>query len=123
MNFSSISSSLAGCPAARRYAMNRRDFFRMGGTTLFGLGLSDFFGARLLGKDIPAKAKQMVCVWLQGGPPHRDSFDPKPEAPAEFRGSFQTIPTNVPGIQVGELLPNLAKLADKYTIIRSCTTG
>lgn len=103
--------------------MNRRDFIRIGGTTLFGLSLTDFFRAQAAGKELDAKAKQMVCIWLGGGPPHRDSFDPKPDAPAEFRGSFKTIPTNVTGIQVSELLPHLARLADKYTIIRSCTTG
>jgi uncharacterized protein (DUF1501 family) len=107
--------------------MHRRDFFRIGGSTLFGLSLPDFFRAQAApngGRPSPeAKAKQMVCIWLGGGPPHRDSFDPKPEAPAEFRGSFKTIPTSVPGIQVSELLPNMAKIADKYTIIRSCTTG
>lgn len=104
-------------------AMNRRHFLTIGGTTLFGLGLPDFFGARVSGKESNAKAKQMVCIWLGGGPPHRDSFDPKPDAPAEFRGSFKTIKTSVPGILVSELLPNMARNADRYTIIRSCTTG
>jgi uncharacterized protein (DUF1501 family) len=106
--------------------MNRRDFIRIGGTTLFGLGLADFFRAEATasgGSKPPGKAKQLVCVWLGGGPPHRDSFDPKPDAPAEFRGSFKTIDTNVPGIRVSDLLPRMARIADKYTIIRSCTTG
>jgi uncharacterized protein (DUF1501 family) len=99
----------------------RRDFLRIGGSTLFGLTLPDFFQAQAASGD--AKAKQMVCIWLGGGPPQRDSFDPKPNAPAEFRGTFKTIRTTVPGIQVSELLPRMAKLADKLTIIRSCTTG
>lgn len=105
--------------------MNRRNFVRIGGSTLFGLSLPDFFRAQAVasGAHPQAKATQMVCVWLPGGPPHRDSFDPKPNAPAEFRGAFRTIPTNVPGTQVSELLPRMARLADKYTIIRSCTTG
>jgi uncharacterized protein (DUF1501 family) len=103
-------------------SLHRRDFFRIGGTTLFGLGLSDFLRARAASRS-EGKARQMVCIWLGGGPPHRDSFDPKPDAPAEFRGSFKTIATNVPGIQVSELLPRMAQIADKYTIIRSCTTG
>lgn len=104
-------------------AMNRRNFLTIGGSTLFGLNLPDFFRAQAAEKGAGAKAKQMVCIWLGGGPPHRDSFDPKPDAPAEFRGSFKTIKTNVPGIQVSDLLPNMAKVADRYTIIRSCTTG
>src|SRR3954463_7608480 len=104
-------------------AINRRNFLQLGGTTLFGLGLPAFYQARAATSDQPAKAKQLVCIWLGGGPPHRDSFDPKPDAPAEFRGSLKTIKTSVPGVQVSELLPNLARLADRYTIIRSCTTG
>jgi uncharacterized protein (DUF1501 family) len=101
--------------------LNRRDFFRIGGTTLFGLGLTDFLSVQAAGNGLAAKAKQMICVWLGGGPNHRDSFDPKPDAPAEFRGSYKTIATNVQGIQVGDLLPRMAKVADKYTIIRSCS--
>ena len=64
----------------------------------------------------------MICVWLGGGPPHIDMFDMKPDAPAEYRGEFKPIQTNVPGLQICELMPGLAKLADKYTIIRSVTT-
>lgn len=101
----------------------RRDFLRIGGSTLFGLSLPDFFRTQAAAASPEPKAKQMVCIWLGGGPPQRDSFDPKPDAPAEYRGAFKTISTNVPGIQVSDLLPRMAKLADKYTIIRSCTTG
>lgn len=108
-------------------AISRRGFFQVGGTTLFGLSLPDFFrvraGASGERESPPARARQMVCIWLGGGPPHRDSFDPKPDAPVERRGSFKTIRTSVPGIQVSELLPNMARIADRYTIIRSCTTG
>jgi uncharacterized protein (DUF1501 family) len=112
-----------GCVPFR--SISRRDALCLGGATLFGLTLPDVLRAQDERKPgaLPAKAKQMVCVWLGGGPPHRDSFDPKPDAPAEFRGSYQTIETNVPGIQLSELMPRMAKIADKYTIIRSCTTG
>ena len=101
----------------------RRDFLKIGGTTLFGLSLPDFLRAQTNTRGAQPPARQMICIWLGGGPPHRDSFDPKPNAPAEFRGSFRTIQTNVTGIQVTDLLPRMARLADKYTIIRSCTTG
>ncbi|MFN4261896.1 MAG: DUF1501 domain-containing protein [Gemmataceae bacterium] len=104
-------------------SLNRRDFFRVGGTTLFGLGLADLFRIQATAAGKSAAAKQMICIWLGGGPNHRDSFDPKPDAPAEFRGSFKTISTKVPGIQVSDLLPRMAQVADKYTIVRSCTTG
>ena len=112
-----------GCPRFRSFS--RRDALCLGGATLFGLTMPDFLRAKEqeTSGTLPARAKQMVCVWLGGGPPHRDSFDPKPDAPAEFRGSYKTIQTNVPGIQLSELMPRMAKVADKYTIIRSCTTG
>jgi hypothetical protein len=69
-----------------------------------------------------ARAKQMIVVWLGGGPPHLDMFDMKPDAPEEYRGIFKPIQTNVTGLQVGELLPEMAKRANKYTVIRSVTT-
>lgn len=104
-------------------SLSCRAFIRIGGTALFGLGLTDFLRRQASTAASPAKAKQMVCIWLGGGPNHRDSFDPKPDAPAEFRGSFKAIATNVPGIRVSGLLPRMAQVADKFTIIRSCTTG
>ncbi|MBU0606810.1 MAG: DUF1501 domain-containing protein [Armatimonadetes bacterium] len=72
----------------------------------------------------PAKAKALIQIWMWGGPPQTDTFDPKPEAGRDYTGSLtKTIPTNVPGIMLGELLPELAKHADKYSIIRSMTHG
>ncbi len=72
----------------------------------------------------PAKAKSVIQIWLWGGPSHLDTFDPKPEAGYNYCGPFSNpIPTNVPGIRIGELLPLLAQQADKYAIIRSMTHG
>jgi hypothetical protein len=72
----------------------------------------------------PAKAKAVIQIWMWGGPPHTDTFDPKPEAGSDFTGPLTgAIETNVKGIRVGTLLPELAKLADKYSIIRSMTHG
>jgi uncharacterized protein (DUF1501 family) len=72
----------------------------------------------------PGKAKAVIQIWLGGGPTHLDTFDPKPDAGADYTGPLRgTCPTNVPGIHIGELLPELAKLADKYTLIRSFTHG
>ena len=65
------------------------------------------------------RAKSVILLWLWGGPSHLDTFDMKPKAPLEYRGPFRPIPTNVPGIQVCEYLPQLAKMADKYAILRS----
>jgi len=109
------------CRSFRQHS--RRDFLRIGGTSLCGVSLLDLFAARAV-SAMPqaAKAKHMICVWMGGGPPHTDMFDMKPEAPDDIRGEFKPIQTNVTGMQIGELMPNLAKLADKYTIIRSVTT-
>jgi len=72
----------------------------------------------------PARAKAVIQIWMWGGPPHLDTFDPKPDAGYDYTGPLKTpIATNVDGIRIGELLPLLAKQADKYSIIRSMTHG
>ncbi len=72
----------------------------------------------------PGKAKAVIQIWMWGGPSHLDTFDPKPEAGYDYCGPLnKPIETNVPGIRIGELLPLLAKQADKYSIIRSMTHG
>ncbi len=72
----------------------------------------------------PATAKAVIQIWMWGGPPHVDTFDPKPEAGYDYCGPFrQAADTNVPGIRVGQMLPRLAQQADKYSIIRSMTHG
>jgi hypothetical protein len=107
----------------RSHRPDRRDFLRIGGMSLCGVTLLDVLRAQSSAAPKPgAKAKSMICVWMGGGPPHTDMFDMKPDAPAEYRGEFKPIPTNVTGLQICELMPELAKLADKYTIIRSVTT-
>jgi len=111
------------CEQFRR--LHRRDFLRIGGLGLCGVTMLDVLRARAHPAPEPArqpKAKHMICVWLGGGPPHTDMFDMKPDAPADHRGEFKPIKTNVPGIDICELMPRLARLADKYTIIRSATT-
>ncbi len=70
------------------------------------------------------KAKSVIQIWMWGGPSHLDTFDPKPEAGRDYCGPLdKPIATNVPGIRICELLPLLAKQADKYSIIRSMTHG
>jgi hypothetical protein len=110
-----------GCESFRR--INRRDFLRIGGSTLCGVSLLDLARARAVanGQTEP-RARQMICVWMAGGPPHTDMFDMKPDSPVDYRGEFRPIRSNVPGLDVCELMPRLARLADKYTIIRSVTT-
>ena len=108
------------CEQFRR--LNRRDFLRIGGSTLCGVGLLDLLRSRAAANAPEAKARQMICVWMAGGPPHIDMFDMKPDAPEDYRGEFKPIRSKVPGLDVCELMPGLAGLADKYTIIRSITT-
>lgn len=102
--------------------MLRRDFLRIGGMGLCGVGALDLLRAQAAPGAPQAKAKQMIVCWLGGGPPHLDMFDMKPDASEDYRGIFKPIATRLPGLQVGELLPELAKRADKYTVIRSVTT-
>jgi len=94
----------------------RRDFIRMGAAGLFGLSLP-----RLLQAEPAAAAKDtsLIFVFLHGGLSTIDTFDLKPDAPAEFRGEFKPIASNVPGISVGELIPRVSQQMDKFSLIRS----
>lgn len=75
-------------------------------------------------KPDPAKAKAVIQIWLAGGPTHTDTFDPKPDSGSDYTGPLNSVcTTNVPGINIGQLLPGLAKAADKYSLIRSMTHG
>src|SRR5687768_8223701 len=106
------------CESFRQFG--RRDFFRIGAAGLFGLTMADLLRARgAESAKVRPKADHMIVVWLGGGPPHQDMFDMKPDAPAEIRGIYHPIKTNVAGMEVCELMPRLARIANKYTILRS----
>ena len=62
------------------------------------------------------RAKNVIYLWLQGGPPQHETFDPKPDAPAKIRGQFGVIPSKTTGLQVGELLPKIAGMTDKFAL-------
>ncbi|MFN4258233.1 MAG: DUF1501 domain-containing protein [Gemmataceae bacterium] len=98
--------------------LSRRDFVKVGAVGALGFTLADFLRLARAGEARGGKAKSAIFVWLGGGPTHLDSFDMKPDAPAEYRGEFQPIATNVPGIQICEHLPRLASCADTYAIVR-----
>ena len=104
-----------------RIPINRRDALRIGASGLLaGLSLPRLFemqATAATGKE--AKAKSCIFLFLEGGPSTIDMWDLKPDAPAEVRGPYKQIKTNVSGTLIGELLPNCAKLADKFTILRS----
>lgn len=99
--------------------LTRRDVLRAGMIGATGLTLGGYLRLEAVGAVRPnAKAKAAIFVNLAGGPSHQDMFDLKPDAPAEFRGEFKPIATNVAGISICEHLPRLAKCADKYAILR-----
>jgi uncharacterized protein (DUF1501 family) len=100
--------------------IKRRDFLKVGAIGA-GLSLSGYLRLAAAGEVGPAKAKAAIFVNLTGGPSHMDTFDLKPEAPAEYRGQFNPIKTNAPGVEISEHLPKLAQCADKFAILRGVT--
>ena len=102
--------------------INRRSFLEIGSIGLGGLGLSDLFRLRCLAGDTSlSNDTAVIFIWMPGGFPHMETYDMKPDAPSEYRGPYMPIKTNVAGIEVSELLPLHAQIADKYSIIRSIT--
>jgi len=110
--------------------ITRRDALKQGAIGAAGLTvgaeqlLAAAAKAKPLGASKPGKAKAVIQIWMWGGPSHLDTFDPKPEAGSDYCGPLdKPIETNVSGIRISQLLPLLAKQADKYSIIRSMTHG
>ncbi len=97
---------------------SRRDFLRVGLLALGGLSLSDLLAARARAgrDDLPTS---VILFWMWGGPSQLETFDPKPDAPAEYRGPFRPIRTRVPGLDVCELFPSLARQAHRFAVVRS----
>ncbi len=100
---------------------SRRNFLRIGALGLGGMALPGLLRAEAAAglRSASNSHKSVIMIFLPGGPSHQDMFDLKSDAPAEVRGEFRPLATNVPGIQISEHLPRLARLADKYSIIRS----
>jgi len=96
----------------------RRTFLRVGGLAAFGLGLPQYLRAMAEAPAARAKAKRCILLWMQGGPSHIDTFDPKPDAPAEVRGEFGTVATTLPGVHFADPLPMLARQTDRLAVIR-----
>ncbi len=108
----------------------RREVLRAGSLGLFGLTLGELLGGRRLSAESPAlrpstfgRAKACILLFMWGGPSQLETWDMKPDAPAEIRGEFKPISTNVPGIHICEHFPELAKRTDKLAIVRSMTHG
>src|SRR5438270_6169211 len=106
--------------------LSRRSFLKIGGLVMGGIGLPGLLEAEALaaasssGRSVGRSAhKSVIMVYLTGGLAHQDTFDLKPDAPAGIRGEFKPIPTRLPGVQVGELLPRTAAVLDKIAVLRS----
>ncbi|HEY2146424.1 MAG TPA: DUF1501 domain-containing protein, partial [Pirellulales bacterium] len=98
--------------------VHRRDFLKAGAIGGLGLSLASYLRMAKAGEIAPAKGRSAIYIYLGGGPSHMDTFDLKPDAPAEYRGEFKPIKTNVAGMEICEHMPKLAKCADKFTILR-----
>src|SRR5512141_973983 len=110
----------AGCLTLTQAEASRRDFLKAGSLGFLGIHLSQFLAAQsamaATGANAKSKAQACILVWLEGGPSHIDTWDPKPNS------NFKPISTNVPGIRVSELLPKMAKRMDKFALVRSMHT-
>jgi len=113
-------SLFANAPDSRRFCdgVSRRNFIRIGALGLGGLALPQLLQAEAA-SGIRRSHKAVIMIYLPGGPPHQDTFDLKLDAPPEIRGEFRPISTNVPGLQICEHLPRIAKVCDKLAVIRS----
>ena len=102
--------------------MKRREFLAAGMMGVGGMALPDLFRLQAQAEQAGHEVDQqtsVIVVWMPGGPPHMDMYDMKPKASSDYRGEFHPIPTNVPGLDVCELMPRHAKIADKYSVVRS----
>ena len=112
-----------GCPEFRRLLrQDRRGFLRSGFLGFAGLSMSNLLRLEAQAKAAGGKTardKSVIILWMRGGPSQHETWDPKPDAPQDYRGAFGAMSTSVPGIQICDLLPLSAKIQHKYSIIRS----
>jgi hypothetical protein len=103
--------------------ISRRSFLRVGFLGMAGLSLADHLRLQAVAREQGRSTKDtaVILFFMGGGPSHIDTYDPKPDAPVEFRGEFRPIATNVPGIQICEHMPRQARLMDRLAIVRSVT--
>ena len=122
--------NFADSAAALCDGRSRRSVLRVGGLQALGLSLPGLLAAKQAAADSEQRdqspgfgsAKSVILVWLTGGPPQHETWDPKPQAPAEIRGEFGSIESVVPGLRVGELMPGLALHTDKLSVLRAVVT-
>jgi hypothetical protein len=100
--------------------ITRRDFMRVGGLALGGASLAGVLGAAPASAAASGpRARSVILLWMDGGPPQHETFDPKPEAPAEVRGPFGAVSSSVDGLRIGELMPRMARRMHRLTLIRT----
>lgn len=107
--------------AANCEGVSRREVLKVGGLSMLGLSLPEFLRLRAA-SAAPVKDRNCILLFMNGGPSHIDTWDPKPEAPVEYRGEFNAIPTRADGMQISEHLPKMAAVGDQFSIIRSFTS-
>jgi len=120
---------ILGSPKSLCDGLTRRDFLHIGGLGALGVGLGDMFRLSQARGSEPAsaspsgfgKAKACILLFPYGSPPQHETFDPKPDAPAEIRGEMKCIPSNVPGLRICEGLPRIARIMDRVCVVRSVT--
>jgi hypothetical protein len=115
-------SSARGCVPGEHPHLGRRRLIQAGGLGLLGAGLADLLRWEALANGpatMPPRAKSVVFIFQSGGPSQHETFDPKPDAPAEYRGEYSPIATRTPELRICEHLPRLAQRADKFAIVRS----
>src|SRR5579871_4479748 len=121
-----MSDGRTGCEGFRRLGPTRREALRAGTLAYTGLTLPALFAGRAASQPRPTsvgagfgRARSCIMIFQWGGPSQLDTWDPKPDAPDAIRGPFKPIKTNVPGVEISENFPRMAKAADRYAILRS----
>src|SRR5262245_29456899 len=110
-----------GCRSEDHHPIDRRELLRAGGVSLLGLGVADLLQleAAAVPAEVAPRARAVIFIFQSGGPSQHETFDPKPDAPAEIRGEYGTTATRLPGVRFCEYLPRLAQLADWFAIVRT----
>jgi hypothetical protein len=103
--------------------LTRRALMQIGASSVLGLSLADLLRLRAADSAVNGPARSVLFLWLWGGPAHLDTWDPKPDAPLDFRGPFSPIATSVNGIRIGELFPQVAKQVHRFALVRSLHTA
>src|SRR5262245_53207884 len=99
--------------------LKRRDCLKLGLGSVLGGGFVNALRSLANAGESTPRNTSCILIWLDGGPSHFETFDPKPNAPAEIRGEFSPISTQIPGVQFSENMVKLAEISDKLTIVRS----